>query len=186
MSETASISSGIAGRYATALFELAKEAGELAALESDIDALGAALAESADFRALIHSPIYSREDQGRAIAAIADKMGLSTITAGTLGLMAENRRLFVLPALIDAIDALIAAEKGEVSAEVVSARKLTKAQETKLAAALKKAVGKDVNISTAVDDSLIGGLVVKLGSKMIDTSIKAKLSNLQNAMKEVG
>lgn len=186
MSETASISSGIAGRYATALFELAKEAGEMAALESDIHALDAALADSADFRDLIHSPIYSREDQGRAIAAIAKKMGLNAITAGTLGLMAENRRLFVLPALIDAIDALIAAEKGEVSAEVVSARKLTKAQETKLAAALKKAVGKDVNISTAVDDSLIGGLVVKLGSKMIDTSIKAKLSNLQNAMKEVG
>lgn len=186
MSETASISSGIAGRYATALFELAREAGELAALETDINALAAALEASADFRALTVSPIYSREDQGRAIAAIADKMGLAAITAGTLGLMAQNRRLFVLPALIDAINALIAAEKGEVSAEVVSARKLTKAQETKLAAALKQAVGKDVNISTAVDDSLIGGLVVKLGSKMIDTSIKAKLSNLQNAMKEVG
>ena len=186
MSETASISSGIAGRYATALFELAREAGELAALEADIEALSEALAGSADFTALIGSPIYSREDQGRAIAAIAQKMGLSAITASTLGLMAQNRRLFVLPALLDALAGLIAAEKGEIGAEVVSAKKLTRAQETRLAAALKAAVGKDVNIETAVDESLIGGLVVKLGSKMIDTSIKARLANLQNAMKEVG
>jgi F-type H+-transporting ATPase subunit delta len=186
VSESASISIGIAARYATAVFELAKEAGELAALESDIAALGDALDTSAEFGGLIASPVISRADQGAAVAAIAAKMGLSTITASTLGLMAEKRRLFVLPQMLAAIGARISAEKGEVKAEVVSAKKLTKAQETKLAASLKATVGKDVNITATVDETLIGGLVVKVGSKMIDSSISSKLSQLQNAMKEVG
>jgi F-type H+-transporting ATPase subunit delta len=186
VSETASISSGIAARYATAVFELAREAKKLPALESDFNALADALDESADMSGLINSPVYSRAEQGAAIAAIAAKMGLGDIVSKTLGLMAQNRRLFVLPALIDAVRILIAEEKGEVSADVVSAKKLTKAQEDKLAAALKSAVGKDVKINTAVDESLIGGLVVKVGSRMIDSSIKSKLSNLQNVMKEVG
>ncbi len=186
MSETASISSGIAARYATAVFELAKEAKKLPVVEKDIDALSAALESSAEFRGLISSPVYSRDDQGNAVAAIAKKMGLDDVVTNTLKLMAENRRLFVLPNLVDAIRGLIAEEKGEVTAEVTSAEKLTKAQETKLAGALKKAVGKDVNINSTVDEAIIGGLVVKVGSRMIDSSIASKLSNLQNAMKEVG
>lgn len=186
MSETASISSGIAARYATAVFDLAKEAKKLPALGKDVDALSAALAESADFTALISSPIYTRDQQARAIAALAEKMGLSEIVTNTLGLMVQKRRLFVLPYLITAIRARIAEEKGEVTAEVVSAKKLTKAQETKLVGALKKAVGKDVILNARVDEGLIGGLVVKVGSRMIDSSIASKLSNLQNAMKEVG
>ncbi len=186
MSETASISSGIATRYATAVFELAKQDGKIADLEKDIGLLATALADSEDFRNLISSPVYSREDMGSSVAKIAAKAGLGTIVSNTLGLMADNRRLFVLPSLIAAIRSLIAIEKGEVTADVISAKKLTKAQETKLAAELKKAVGKDVNINSTVDEAIIGGLVVKVGSRMIDSSIASKLSKLQNVMKEVG
>ncbi len=186
VSEPASISSGIAARYATALFDLSKEEKGLQGLEGDVSALEAALADSADLRDLIASPILSRDDQARAIAAIAAKMGLSALTANTLALMASNRRLFVLPQFAADLRDRIAAEKGEVTAEVTAATALTDAQAEKLAATLKARVGKDVKLKTAVDESLIGGLVVKLGSTMIDTSIKAKLAALQNAMKEVG
>ncbi len=186
MSETASISSGIAARYATALFDLSKEAGGLKALEGDVDALDAALTASADLRDLISSPIYSRDDQANAIAAIAAKAGLSALTANTLALMAGKRRLFVLPQLVADLRDRIAAEKGEVTAEVTAASALSKDQTEKLASTLKARVGKDVKVKLAVDESLIGGLVVKLGSTMIDTSIKSKLAALQNAMKEVG
>ena len=186
MSEPASISSGIAARYATALFDLSKEENGLGALEKDVDLLDAALSASADLRDLISSPIYSREDQGNAIAAIAAKSGLSALTTNTLKLMAAKRRLFVLPQLVADLRARIAAEKGEVTAEVTAAAALSQEQADKLAATLKARVGKDVKVKLAVDESLIGGLVVKLGSTMIDTSIKSKLSALQNAMKEVG
>lgn len=186
VSEPASISTGIAARYATAIFELAKEDKSLSALEGDVDALDAALKDSADFRALIASPIYSREDQAKAITAIAKSSGLSQIVTNTLALMATKRRLFVLPQLVRELRARISAEKGEVTAEVTAAKALTKAQEEKLAKTLKASVGKDVKISMAVDESLIGGLVVKVGSRMIDTSIRSKLAALQNSMKEVG
>ncbi|NEX47516.1 F0F1 ATP synthase subunit delta [Pseudotabrizicola algicola] len=186
MSEPASISSGIAARYATALFELAKDSGSLAALESDADALTAALSSSADFGTLISSPVITRDDQARAMAAIAAKMGLSSLTANTLQLMAAKRRLFVLPQVLSGLAARIAEEKGEVTAEVTSATALSAEQSETLAATLRARVGKDVKLKTTVDESLIGGLVVKLGSTMIDTSVKAKLAALQNAMKEVG
>jgi len=186
VSESASISTGIAGRYATAVFELAKDGNALDALESDISNLGSAILESADFRSLIHSPVYSRDVQGQAIGAIADKMGLSTTMANTLKLMASKRRLFVLPQLLGELRGLIADEKGEVTAEVRTARALSDDQMNRLAETLKASVGKDVNVNVAVDESLIGGLIVKVGSKMIDTSVKSKLANLQNAMKEVG
>ena len=186
MSEPASISSGIAARYATALFELAKEDKALKALEADAEALAAALAVSPELAAMIASPVVSREEQGAAIAAIAKKMKLSALTANTLALMASKRRLFVLPQLVADVLARIAADRGEVTAEVTAAAALSDAQTKALAATLKARVGKDVKLKVAVDESLIGGLVVKLGSTMIDTSIKAKLAALQNAMKEVG
>ena len=186
VSEPASISLGIATRYATALFELAKESGALAALETDTTALSDALAISADLRAAIASPVVSRDDQGRVIAAIAGKLGLSALMTNTLALMAEKRRLFVLPQLLSSLADRISAEKGEVTAEVTAATALTAAQTNALAAMLKAKIGKTVILKTTVDESLIGGLVVKLGSTMIDTSIKAKLAALQNAMKEVG
>ncbi len=186
MSESASTASGIAGRYAQAVFDLVKETKGVKALEADVAALGSALTDSSDFRALIASPVYSRAQQATAVAAIAKKMKLSNVLASTLGLMASNRRLFALPQLLAALTAMIADEKGEVTAEVTAAAELSKAQATKLAATLKKSVGKDVKLNISVDESLIGGLVVKVGSKMIDTSIRAKLASLQNSMKEVG
>lgn len=186
MSEPASISLGIATRYATALFDLAKEAGGLTALETDIAAIGDALALSDDLRGMIASPVVSRDDQSNAIAAIAARLGVSPLLANTLALMASKRRLFVLPQLLANLADQIAAEKGEVTAEVTAARALTAAQSKKLAETLKARVGKTVKLKTTVDESLIGGLVVKLGSTMIDTSVKAKLAALQNVMKEVG
>ena len=186
VSEPASISLSIASRYAQALFEIAKEENGLKALEADTDALGAALAASPELASMIASPVVAREDQASAMAAIAAKMGLSTVMANTIALMASNRRLFVLPQLVSDLTARIAAEKGEVTAEVTAATALSAEQSKALAASLKAKVGKEVKLKTTVDESLIGGLIVKLGSTMIDTSVKAKLAALQNVMKEVG
>jgi len=186
VSEPASISAGIAERYATAIFEIAKENNDLAGLEAGLNDLAAALDDSAELRDLISSPIYSRADQETAITAVADKMGIAEVLRKSLGLMAQKRRLFVVPQLIAALRALIAEERGEVTAEVVSAKPLTKAQTEKLAKTLTARVGQTVNVNATVDEALIGGLVVKVGSKMIDTSIRSRLDSLQNAMKEVG
>lgn len=186
MSEPASISTGIAQRYATAVYDLAKDAKKVPALETDLDALQSALSDSDDFRALIQSPIYTRDEQSGAVAALAKKMKLSPTMTNTLALMAQKRRLFVLPQLVKTLRDVIAEDKGEVTAEVTSAKALTKTQSDKLAASLKKTTGKTVTLQTTVDESLIGGLVVKVGSKMIDTSIRSKLNSLQNVMKEVG
>jgi F-type H+-transporting ATPase subunit delta len=186
VSETASVSTGIAARYASALFDLAKEAGTLKALEADADALKAALAVSPDLTSMIASPVLGRTEQTAAMNAVAARMGLGNLVANTLALMGQKRRLFVLPQLLNELAARIAAEKGEVTAEVTSATALSAAQAKKLAETLKAKVGKTVKLNATVDESLIGGLIVKLGSTMIDTSVKAKLAALQNAMKEVG
>ena len=186
MSEPASISSGIAARYASAVFELAKDASDLKTLESNVQDLDTVLADSSDIRDLINSPVVSREDQASAIAAVAKKMKLMPIVSNTLALMASKRRLFVLPALVAQLRALIAEEKGEITAEVISAKAMTKTQTDKLAKAIKARIGKDVKIDATVDEELIGGLVIKVGSQMIDTSIRSKLNSLSNVMKEVG
>ncbi len=186
MSETASISTGIAARYASAVFDIAKDGKALAALESDIDSLDAAMGESADMRALIASPLYSRDEQSGAMAAIAKMMHLSATTSNVLGLLAAKRRLFVLPYLLKSLRLRLSAEKGEVAADVITAQPMTKAQTEALAKTLKAKVGKDVKINATVDESLIGGLIVNVGSKMIDTSIRSRLAALQNTMKEVG
>ena len=186
MSEPASISTGIAARYATAMFELAAEAKALPALEADVDAIDAALTGSEDLRDLINSPIYSREETAAAIGGVADAMGVDAMTGNTLRLMAEKRRLFVVPALLDALRVRLAETRGEITADVTSAKALTKTQSEKLAKTLAERVGKKITINATVDESIIGGLVVKVGSKMIDSSIRSKLNSLQNAMKEVG
>ncbi|MBF9034141.1 F0F1 ATP synthase subunit delta [Rhodobacterales bacterium HKCCE2091] len=186
MSETQSISAGIAQRYATALFDLARDDGGIDKLEADIEALGTAIGDSAELRDLMHSPVYPRDEATAAVGAVADAMGLSPLTGNTLRLMASNRRLFVVPAFLRALAEKIADHKGEVTAEVTTAKALTDTQSKKLAETLKAAVGKDVKINQTVDESLIGGLVVKVGSKMIDTSIRSKLAALKNSMKEVG
>ncbi|MEM1350877.1 MAG: F0F1 ATP synthase subunit delta [Pseudomonadota bacterium] len=186
MSESASISTSIAARYATAVYEIAKEASATAALENDINTLQAALGESADFRALISSPIYSRGQQEEAITALAAKMELTPTMAHTLALMAQKRRLFVVPQLLSALRDVIAQDKNEITADIVSAKALTEAQSEKLSKTLAAATGKTVTLNETVDEGLIGGLVVKIGSRMVDTSIRSKLNSLQNAMKEVG
>lgn len=154
------------------------------ALERDVDTLQQALAESGDLRDLIHSPIYSREQQQAAIGAVADKAGLSATMGNVLRLMASKRRLFVLPQMLTALRARIADEKGEITADVTTARPLSSEQSERLGRTLAEKLGHEVKINSAVDESLIGGLVVKVGSRMIDTSIRTKLAQLQNTMKE--
>ncbi len=186
VSEPASVSAGIAARYASALFDLARDEGALEAVDADTRALKAALAESPELTAMIASPVIGRAEQSAAIAAISAKMGLNGLTANTLTLMADKRRLFVLPQLLAELGNLIADAKGEITADVASAAKLSAAQAKKLSETLAASAGKTVKLNATVDESLIGGLIVKLGSTMIDTSVKSKLASLQNAMKEVG
>ena len=186
MSEPASISFGIAARYAQAVFELVREKKSIDKLETDVAELAVAVEASEDLVSLINSPIYNRYDQTRAILAIVKKMGIIDVLGNTMGLMATKRRLFVLPALLERLEFLIADHKGEVSAEVTSAKVLTKTQSDKLSKAITSRIGKAVKIKATVDENIIGGLVVKVESKMVDTSIRSKLNSLQNVMKEVG
>ncbi|MEM7684821.1 MAG: F0F1 ATP synthase subunit delta [Pseudomonadota bacterium] len=182
----ASITAGAAGRYATALFELASEAGSLDQTEADLKALGAAIKDSADLGSLMRDPIYTREQQGNAMGAIAAKMGLSPLVQNVIGLMASKRRLFAVPALISVFEALMADHRGEITAEVTAARPLSDTQANALIEQIKGAIGREVKLNVNVDEAIIGGLVVKVGSRMIDSSIRSRLANLQNAMKEVG
>ena len=186
MSEQDSISKGIATRYASALFGLAKEQGDLETLSNNTETLISSLNDSADLNILISSPMYTRDEQQNAITAIAQKMGLTDIVTNTLSLLASKRRLFILPTFLAVLNDLIAASKNEVTAEVVTAQSLSKSQIDKLAKSLKANFGKDVRINESVDEDLIGGMIVKVGSRMIDTTIKSKLNSLQNVMKEVG
>jgi len=176
----------VAGRYATALFEIAREANNLEQVEADLGKITAAMDISADLRDLISSPVYSRAEQGRAVTGLAGKLELGAAVANTLSLMAQKHRLQAIPAVIATVHALAADARGEVRAEVTAAKALTKTQTEQLAKALKASVGKDVEIDLSVDENIIGGLIVKMGSKMIDMSVASKLANLQNAMKEVG
>jgi len=178
--------SSAAGRYATALFDLASESKALDRTEADMEALGQALEASDDLRALLSTPIYTREEQGRAMASVTEAMGLSALVANLVGLMATKRRLFVLGQVIDIFARLMAEHRGEVTAEVTAARALSDDQQSALVNTLKAAIGREVKLNLTVDEGIIGGLVVKVGSKMIDTSIRSKLASLQNAMREVG
>jgi F-type H+-transporting ATPase subunit delta len=186
VSEQASTSKGIATRYATAVFGLADEQDDIQTLEQNVGILKEALDKSMDLTSLISSPIYSRDQQQAAITAIAKKLKLSPVLTNTLSLMATKRRLFVVPTFLIVLGDLIAASKNEITAEVVSATSLSKGQLDKLAKTLKANFSKDVKINETVDPRLIGGMIVKVGSRMIDTTIKAKLNSLQNVMKEVG
>jgi F-type H+-transporting ATPase subunit delta len=186
VSEQASTSKGIATRYATALFGLADEQEDISTLEQNVGTLKECLDKSVDLASLISSPMYSRDQQQTAITAIAKKLGLSIVMTNTLSLMAVKRRLFVVPTFLTVLSDLIAVSKNEIMAEVVSAKSLSKGQLDKLAKILKGNFSKDVKINATVDPGLIGGMIVKVGSTMIDTTIKAKLNSLQNVMKEVG
>ncbi|HOV05106.1 MAG TPA: F0F1 ATP synthase subunit delta [Hyphomicrobiales bacterium] len=186
MTETTSIPSGVATRYATALFELALDGSAVEETEAALGRLEAMIAESDDLKSLIKSPVFTSEDQLRAMAAVLDKAGIGGLTGNMVKLAARNRRLFSVPGMIKAFRQLAAEHRGEEAAEVSSAVALSAAQMADLAEALKGVTGKDVRLTAKVDPSLIGGLVVRLGSRMIDTSLKTKLNSLKMRMKEVG
>jgi F-type H+-transporting ATPase subunit delta len=179
-------SSGVAGRYATALFELALERKALERVADDLTRFNQALDAFDDLVRLVKSPVFSAEEQGRALAAILEQLKIDGLTKNFLLLVAKNRRLFATPDMIRAFRAMLARHRGEVGATVTAASKLTDGQITALKQALKAALGKDVMLDEQVDAGLLGGLVVKVGSRMIDTSLRTKLSSLKVAMKEVG
>ena len=176
----------MAGRYAAAVFDLAKEERQLPQVEADLRAFQALLDESADLRRLVRSPVISAEDQARALGAILAKAGVSGLTANFFKLIARNRRLFAVADMMREFRGLLARERGEVSADVASAHALTVEQLTALKDALRVQIGKDVQVNTRVDPALLGGLVVKVGSKMIDSSLRTKLNSLKVAMKGLG
>jgi F-type H+-transporting ATPase subunit delta len=179
----ANVQASLAGRYATALFELARESKAVSAVEASLGQVQAALSGSSDFAALTTNAAISRDDAKKAVAAIAKAMKLDALTAKTLGVLAENRRLAETGAVAKAFAALAAADRGEITAEVTSAHPLSAAQTKAIAAKLKERVGRDVAISAKVDPAILGGLTVKIGSTLIDNSIQTRLNTLAQAMK---
>ncbi|MBC7158617.1 MAG: F0F1 ATP synthase subunit delta [Porphyrobacter sp.] len=183
MELSAGIRASLAGRYAAALFDLASEAGVVSAVESDLGRLEQALGESAELRALIRNPEVSRAQIGRVLAGLGDYLGLADLTRNFLGVLAKNRRIADLPAMIRAFFAIAAAQRGEVGAQVVSAHPLSDGQLAQLEQKLRAREGRTVKLSTSVDPDLLGGLVVTIGSRRIDSSIRTRLNSLAQAMK---
>jgi F-type H+-transporting ATPase subunit delta len=180
---SSSVATGLSGRYARALFALAIEGKALGAVESSLATLTEALAESADLTALTSSPLVGRGAAGAAVAGVADGLGLDGLTKNFLGVLTANRRLALLPAVIRDFAALNAARKGEVTATVTAAHKLTAAQQKAVAAKLKAGIGRDVALTVNVDPSILGGLMVRVGSRLIDSSLKTRLDMLGQALK---
>jgi len=176
---------GLAGRYAMALYELADEAKALDAVAADLAALKGQITQSDDLRRLVTSPLIPRAEQAKAMLALVEKAGLSDITRRFVGTVARNRRLASLVDIINGFTSLLAAHRGEIAAEVTSAKALSSAQADALGNALRAAIGKKVSVQLNVDPKLLGGLKVKVGSRLIDASIASKLQRLQLAMKGV-
>jgi F-type H+-transporting ATPase subunit delta len=173
----------LAGRYARALFDLAQDGGSLAAVEASMARLGDALAGSPELKALVTSPVVSRADAARAIAGVSRELSLDALTANFLGVLAKNRRLGKLGEVVRAFASMTAAHRGEVSADVTSAHPLDGAQVEALKAKLKSRLGRDVAVNLTVDPAILGGLVVKVGSRLMDASIRTRLNTLAAAMK---
>lgn len=186
MAQSASPVTDVAKRYAGSLFDLALEAKSVAAVEKDLGRFEALIAGSPDLSRLIMSPVFSADDQVKAISAIATKAKITGLVANFLRVVARNRRLFAVPGMITAFRQIAARHRGEVAAEVTSAHALSAAQEKELKDTLKSVAGKDVAFKVAVDPSLLGGLIVKIGSRQIDTTLRTKLSSLKLSLKEVG
>ena len=178
--------SGVSGRYATALFELARDEKSIDAVRADLDRFEALLNDSADLKRLVRSPVFSADTQSKALSAVLDKAGIAGISANFLKVLTANRRLFAVADVIRAFRALVARFKGEASAEVTVAETLSDRHLDALKTALKTVTGKDVTLNVKVDPSIIGGLVVKLGSRMVDSSLRTKLNSIKHAMKEAG
>ena len=179
------IVSGMAGRYATALFELALEEHAIDTVKADLDRFDAMLAESSDLQRLVRSPVFTAEVQTKALSAVLAKAGIEGIAARFLKVVSSNRRLFAAPDMIRGFRTLVALHRGEASATVTVAEKPTDAHLAAIKDALKAVTKKDVQIEVKVDPSIIGGLIVKLGSRMVDTSLRTKLNAIKHAMKEV-
>ncbi|MBU2586548.1 MAG: F0F1 ATP synthase subunit delta [Alphaproteobacteria bacterium] len=182
MDISAGIKASLAGRYASALFDLASENGTVSPVESDLETLDAALAESGDLAALTTNPELARDVQGKAMAAVSQALKLSPLTTNFLGVLAANRRLAKLPAIIAAFKAIAAAQRGEVTATVTSAHPLGDDQIAALKTKLTAREGRTVMLSASVDPDLLGGLVVTIGSQRIDASIRTRLNSLAKAM----
>jgi len=184
MSRDLARTTGVAGRYAAALFDLAKEAGALETVEAELKTLQGLVDASSDLQSFLKSPIYERAEQINAIAAIVQKAGFSDLTSNFLKLVATNRRLFALQDILRAFFALAAADRGEISAEATSAAAMNEDQVKALRLEIEKMAGKAVNLETRVDPDLLGGLIVKIGSQMIDSSLRTKLNRIRTLMKE--
>jgi F-type H+-transporting ATPase subunit delta len=178
-----SIQASLGGRYATALFDLAEEGRAIETVEASLAKVRAALDQSDDFKALTTSPVVAREAAGKAVLATADELGVDPVTRNFLGVLAHNRRLGELPAIIRAFRLLAARHRGEVTAEVTSAHPLDGEQVDALKQSLRSRVGREVSVDLSVDPDLLGGLVVRIGSQMIDSSIRTRLNALASAMK---
>lgn len=174
---------GLAGRYANALFELAQDQKAVDAVSADLAALRRALDSSADLTRLVKSPVFSAQDQGKALKAVLSQMGAGELTSKFILLLASKRRLSALTGIMKAYETLVAKSRGETQAEVTSPRALSDAEVTELKAVLKSKLGKEPRLHAKVDPSLLGGLVVKVGSRMIDSSLRTKLDGLRAAMK---
>jgi F-type H+-transporting ATPase subunit delta len=178
------IVSGMAGRYATALFELALESGAVDQVQADLKSFAALVESSPDLTRLVRSPVFSADDQAKALVAVLDKAGISGVAAKFLRVVASNRRLFAVAEMIRGFNARVAKHKGEVTAQVTVAEKLNDARMNEIRDALKAVTGKDVQVDVTVDPSIIGGLKVKVGSRMVDASLRTKLNSIKLAMKE--
>ena len=177
--------SGMAGRYARALFELALDAKSVDAVKADIEKFDAMIAESADLHRLVRSPVFGAEEQGRALAAVLDRAGIGGLAGNFLKLITANRRLFAVHDMIRGFRKLVARWKGEVTAEVTVAEQLSDARLNELKDTLKSITGeKSVDLHVKIDPSIIGGLTVKVGSRMVDSSLRTKLNAIKHAMKE--
>jgi F-type H+-transporting ATPase subunit delta len=182
LSSDKSGTSGLAGRYASALFDLAVADKQLDAVTGNLEQLSSMIGESEDLRVLLGSPLISRDDQTKAMLNVAVKAGFEPLVHNFIGVVADNRRLYVLLAMINAFQEILKAYRGEVIAKVFSASELSDKQVKALGDQLKKAIGTRVSIDTSVDPELLGGLVVKVGSRMIDSSLRTKLQQLRLAM----
>lgn len=174
----------MAGRYATALFDLATEANAVDAVNAELGRFGALMAESADLIRLVRSPVFSADEQLRALAAVLQRAGIGGLAANFLKLVTSNRRLVAVREMIRAFRELVARHKGEVTAEVTVAEELKNEHVGALRDALKAVSGKDVDLAIKVDPAIIGGVVVKLGSRMVDSSLRTRLNAIKHAMKE--
>ncbi len=183
MEHSGGIQASLGGRYATALFELARDGKALDSVEASLASIRRALADSPEFKALTASPLVGRADAKRAVAGLTGALQLDPTTANFLGVLADNRRLGDLPAILRAFRILLANHRGETTAEVTSAHPLDTGQQDALKQQLKTRLGRDVSIDLSVDPALLGGLVVRIGSQMIDSSIRTRLNSLAHAMK---